>query len=95
MELQAIHFIFLERIGGKSAPKKEELPYKGDTVVENDVWIGHNVVIMPGVKIGSGAIISTNSTVTKNVEPYTIVGGNPAIVINLSHYRDIYRYTKN
>lgn len=54
------------------------MPYKGDTIIENDVWIGHNVTIMPGVKIGNGAIISTNSTVTKEVPPYTIVGGNPA-----------------
>ncbi|WP_333662173.1 Vat family streptogramin A O-acetyltransferase [Chishuiella changwenlii] len=62
----------------KSTPKAEDFPYKGDTIIENDVWIGHNVTIMPGVKIGNGAIISTNSTVTKDVEPYSIVGGNPA-----------------
>lgn len=59
-------------------PQKEELSFKGDTTIENDVWIGHNVTIMPGVKIGNGAIISTNSTVTKDVERYSIVGGNPA-----------------
>src|SRR5579875_1400017 len=53
-------------------------PTKGDTVVGNDVWIGHQATIMPGIKIGDGAIIATNSTVTKNVEPYTVVGGNPA-----------------
>jgi virginiamycin A acetyltransferase len=56
-------------------------PSKGDTIVGNDVWIGHNATIMPGIKIGDGAIIATNSTVTKNVEPYTIVGGNPAQMI--------------
>jgi virginiamycin A acetyltransferase len=56
-------------------------PYKGDTVIGNDVWIGHNAVIMPGVKIGDGAIIATNSTVVKDVEPYTVVGGNPAKAI--------------
>lgn len=50
---------------------------KGDTVVGNDVWIGYNAVIMPGVHIGDGSIISTNSTVVKDVEPYSIVGGNP------------------
>jgi chloramphenicol O-acetyltransferase type B len=54
---------------------------KGDTKIENDVWIGANVTIMPGVKIGSGAVIATGSIVTKNVEPYTIVGGNPAKII--------------
>jgi len=53
-------------------------PTKGDTIIGNDVWIGHNVTIMPGIKIGDGAIIATNSTVTKNVAPYAIIGGNPA-----------------
>lgn len=51
---------------------------KGNTVIGNDVWIGNNATIMQGVKIGDGAIIGTNSLVTKSVEPYTIVGGNPA-----------------
>ena len=54
---------------------------KGDTVIGNDVWIGNFATIMQGIKIGHGAIIGTNSLVTKNVEPYTIVGGNPATVI--------------
>lgn len=53
----------------------------GDTVIGNDVWIGANATIMPGIKIGDGAVIATSSVVTKNVEPYTIVGGNPAKVI--------------
>lgn len=43
---------------------------KGGTVIGNDVWIGQKVMIMPGVKIGDGAIIAANTTVTKNVEPY-------------------------
>lgn len=51
---------------------------KGDTVIGNDVWIGNSVTIMQGIKIGHGAIIGTNALVTKDVEPYTIVGGNPA-----------------
>ena len=51
---------------------------KGDTVIGNDVWIGNGATIMQGIKIGDGAIIGTNSLVTKNVEPYTIVGGNAA-----------------
>lgn len=62
-------------------PELDELPYKGDTIIGNDVWIGSNVTIMPGVKIGDGAIIATNATVTRNVEPYAIVGGNPATEI--------------
>lgn len=54
---------------------------KRDTVIGNDVWIGTEAIIMPGVKIGDGAVIGTRSVVTKDVEPYTIVGGNPAKVI--------------
>lgn len=53
----------------------------GDIVIGNDVWIGRNVTIMSGINVGDGAIIATNSTITKNVEPYTIVGGNPMRVI--------------
>ncbi|MDY6216653.1 CatB-related O-acetyltransferase [Actinobacillus porcinus] len=51
---------------------------KGSIVVGNDVWIGLNVTIMSGVKIGDGAVIATNAVVTKDVEPYSMVGGNPA-----------------
>ena len=54
---------------------------RGDTVVGNDVWIGLEATIMAGVKIGDGAIIGAKSVVTKDVPPYTIVGGNPAKVI--------------
>ena len=54
---------------------------KGDTVIGNDVWIGNSATIMPGVKIGHGAIIGTNTLVTKDVAPYTIVGGNPGKLI--------------
>ena len=60
------------------APKPEDMTFKGDTVVENDVWIGQNAVILPGVHIGSGAIIGANSVVGSDVAPYTIVAGNPA-----------------
>ena len=55
-----------------------QLPHKGDTVVGNDVWFGRESVIMPGVKIDDGAIIAAYSVVAKDVEPYTLVGGNPA-----------------
>ena len=54
---------------------------KGDTVIGNDVWIGNSATIMPGVKIGHGAIIGSNALVTKDVDPYTIVGGNPGRLI--------------
>jgi virginiamycin A acetyltransferase len=62
-------------------PKPEEFPCKGDTVIGNDVWIGYEAVIMPGVTIGDGAIIAAKSVVVKDVPPYTIVGGNPAQLI--------------
>ena len=55
-----------------------QLPFKGDIVIGNDVWIGRESIIMPGVKIGAGAIIAAYSVVTKDVEPYSVVGGNPA-----------------
>lgn len=51
---------------------------KGDTVIGNDVWIGYEAIIMPGVKIGDGAIVGTRAVVTGDVPPYTIVGGVPA-----------------
>lgn len=59
-------------------PAKDNLPLKGDTVIGNDVWIGQNAVILPGVHIGDGAIIGANAVVGSDVEPYTIVVGNPA-----------------
>lgn len=62
----------------KVVPQPEELPYKGNTVIGNDVWIGYETVIMPGVRIGDGAIIAAKSVVVSDVQPYTIFGGNPA-----------------
>lgn len=56
-------------------------PTKGDTTVGHDVWLGYKATIMSGVTIGNGAIIAAHSVVTKDVAPYTIVGGNPAKVI--------------
>ena len=58
-----------------------DLPSRGDTIVGNDVWIGANATIMPGVRIGHGAVISTGAVVTKDVPDYAIVGGNPATLI--------------
>lgn len=49
--------------------------------IEDDVWIGRRVLIMPGVCIGTGSIVAAGAVVTKNVEPYSIVGGNPAKII--------------
>ena len=63
------------------APSASDMPFKGNTVIGNDVWIGQNAVILPGVNIGDGAIIGANSVVGSNISPYTIVAGNPAKVI--------------
>lgn len=60
---------------------KDGFEIKGDTIIGNDVWIGTEAIIMPGVKIGDGAVIGTRAVVTKDIEPYTVVGGNPAKVI--------------
>lgn len=59
-------------------PSVKDLPIKGDTIIGNDVWIGQNSVILPGVCVGDGAIIGANSVAGSNVDPYTIVVGNPA-----------------
>jgi virginiamycin A acetyltransferase len=56
-------------------------PTKGDTIIGNDVWIGYRAAILPGITIGDGSIIGSYSVVTRDVPPYSIVGGNPAKVI--------------
>lgn len=62
----------------KVMPAPEDLPFKGDTVIGNDVWIGYESLLMPGVRVGNGAIIASRSVVASDVPAYTIVGGNPA-----------------
>ena len=62
-------------------PKMEDLPFKGDTVVGNDVWIGQNAVILPGVHSGDGCIIGANAVVASDMPPYSVMVGNPAKVI--------------
>ena len=62
---------------------------KGDIVIGNDVWIGFEAVILAGVKIGDGAIIGARAVVTKDVPPYSIVGGIPAKVIRKRYSPDI------
>lgn len=59
-------------------PCLSQMPLKGNTVIGNDVWIGQNVTILPGVHIGDGAIIGMNSTVGSDIAPYSIAVGNPA-----------------
>jgi virginiamycin A acetyltransferase len=75
--------------GWENAMEGKSYPQKGDIKIGNDVWIGYNATIMAGVNIGDGAIIATNSTVTKDVAPYTIVGGNPAKEIKKRFSEDV------
>jgi virginiamycin A acetyltransferase len=75
----------------KVTPDPEEQPYKGNTVVGNDVWIGYEAVIMPGAQIGDGAIIAAKSVVVKNIPPYTVFGGNPAQCIRQRFEDDVVR----
>lgn len=70
--------LFFEEWGLDAKNIRSAWDNKGDIVIGNDVWIGYEAVIMSGVKIGDGAIIGTRAVVTKDVEPYTIVGGVPA-----------------
>ena len=65
----------------RATPPRDAFPYKGDTVVGNDVWIGYDAMVMPGVRIADGAIVATRSVVASDVPPYAIVAGNPAKVI--------------
>lgn len=59
-------------------PHMDQLPRKGDIIIGNDVWIGRESVIMPGIKVGDGAIIAAYSVVVKDIPAYTVYGGNPA-----------------
>lgn len=58
-----------------------DFPERGDTVIGNDVWIGYDALIMPGVTVGDGAIVGSRAVVTRNVPPYAVVAGNPARVV--------------
>lgn len=75
-----------------ATPALEELPLKGDTVVGNDVWIGQNVTVLPGVHIGDGAILAANSVVAKDIPPYHIAGGNPCRIIRKRFDDDLIAY---
>ncbi len=73
-------FFFMPEVPAFSGARNGYKP-AGDTVIGNDVWIGSEAIIMPGIRIGDGAIIGTRALVTRDVEPYAIVGGNPAKTI--------------
>jgi len=68
--------IFATELGGEHIQGHPRT--KGNVVIGNDVWIGHGVTIMSGITVGDGAVLAANATVTRNVGPYEIVGGNPA-----------------
>ena len=70
--------LFFEEWGLDRANVTDAWDNEGDIIIGNDVWIGYEAVIMQGVHIGDGAIIATRAVVTKDVPPYTIVGGVPA-----------------
>lgn len=67
----------------KGTPNSNDHKIKGDTIVGNDVWVGYNSTVMPGITIGHGAIVASKSVVTKDIPPYSIAGGNPAKMIRL------------
>ena len=73
----------------KCTPMREELPFKGDTVVGNDVWLGQNVTVLPGVRIGDGAIIGANSVVVSDIPPYIVAAGNPCRVLRPRFDREL------
>ena len=81
--------LFFEEWGLDKANVADSWDNKGDIVVGNDVWIGYEAVIMSGVTIGDGAIIGTRAVVTKDILPYTIVGGVPAKPIRKRFSDDI------
>jgi virginiamycin A acetyltransferase len=73
----------------QETPTIDDLPFKGDTVVGNDCWIGQNVTILPGVHIGNGVIIGANSVVTKDLPSYSICCGNPCVIKKMRFSEDI------
>ena len=65
----------------QDTPAKSQMPLKGDTVIGNDVWLGQNVTVLPGVHVGDGVIVGLNSTVASDLEAYGVYAGNPARLI--------------
>lgn len=81
--------LFFEEWGLNKADVTDSWDNKGDIVIGNDVWIGYEAVIMAGVTIGDGAIIGSRAVVTRDVPPYTIVGGVPAKTIRKRFSEDV------
>ena len=74
-------FLIFSKECQEKYPSDAKFPFKGDTMIGNDVWIGYNAAFMPGVNVADGAIIGTNALITKDVGPYEVWGGNPAKLI--------------
>lgn len=84
--ISSFPFFYMSEVEGFKN-SKDAFQLAGDTVIGNDVWIGTEAMIMPGIKIGDGAVIGSRALITKDVEPFTIVGGNPAKPIK-KRFRD-------
>lgn len=96
--LQADHYV--DRVSTfpfkvKALGKKNEAISKGNIILEDDVWIGANVTVLSGVHIGQGAVVSAGAVVTKDVPPYSIVGGVPARIIKYRFDEDIIKELLN
>ena len=74
---------------GLDIEEQEAWDIEGDTIIGNDVWLGYESMIMPGVRIGDGAVVAARSLVTKDVPPYTVVGGMPARAIKKRFSDDV------
>ena len=86
------HFTYRRKMYGFDDKDDEDFFKKRESnkvYIENDVWIGHGAVILPGVTIGNGSIVGSGAIVTKNVEPYTVVVGVPAKTIKKRFNDDI------
>jgi acetyltransferase-like isoleucine patch superfamily enzyme len=81
--------VFQNRLGNEKV--KGHPQSNGDVSIGNDVWIGSGTTILSGVSIGNGAVLAARSLITKNVEPYQVVGGNPAKVIRERFSPDVVR----
>lgn len=75
--------IFNARGWGTGERTIEDIHYKGDTIIGNDVWIGYEALVLPGAKIGNGAIVGARAVVTGTIPPYAIAAGNPARIIRM------------
>ena len=84
--------LFFEEWGLQKSEVASAWDNKGDIVIGNDIWIGYDAVIMAGVTIGDGAIIGTRAVVTKDVEPFTVVGGIPAKKIAERNHNLMYEF---